>query len=776
MGARRFVAMIARLSPVFVVTAALLVGSGACSGKGGGKDVVTTGSIGPAGGELVTASGIAVVFPAGAVDETLAVVITETSDRAPGGLGALTRRVRFEPEEVVFAHPVAVRFPLPGGADAADVYWSRLDGAEGFDDLEGVVSGDTVTARVVHFGEAFLGETGPTRTVVGSAIASIESASPPRHAPDDLTGTSVRAFVAGSGGALVPVIGTGFANGTFTLPGVPPGEYFLQVGGNYFVTTAGAIDLGASRFAREDALPLADPASANVHVQLSGMVPWTATDTWQFIAPSVDDFAFGLEVLHPPTVGATDLDETFSGLDLFPGGSAIESAAADPAWVAQLVSTATADAVPYRSLQRLYTAPPFDFVDGQTATLTGAFSDVSGAATATFDMRNSEFWSHRSAITPDVAPQEFPGFFVVGQPGGTDAGPIGGSADYVLYTALSTSDTIVANAAWGEIPGDFGTAVYAGVSTSKTYLLPTTTTGPVEAGVVFLQTTLADAIDGPIAPRLTPVRSPEINGSSLFLANSGVGLTPTISWDPPVIGAPTQYVVKIRSLTRDPLDSSRTKATLVGFLTTSKTSVTLPPGMLAIDGSYLVKIRATDAPFPTSAPSRTAFPVSKADTLSGIFSPASKVFVTSAGQGGNLGGLSGADQTCTNLATAAGLGAPAWKAWVSDGTANAIDRIEDAGPWYAVDGRRVFVDKASLLTGPEIGLNITELGTVGGGNVWTGTATDGTYSGQACSNWTDGSNGSLGTLGSGGSVGSSWTGFQQLGCGSVAAFMYCFGQ
>jgi hypothetical protein len=65
-------------------------------------------------------------------------------------------------------------------------------------------------------------------------------------------------------------------------------------------------------------------------------------------------------------------------------------------------------------------------------------------------------------------------------------------------------------------------------------------------------------------------------------------------------------------------------------------------------------------------------------------------FVTSEpiGDGGNLGGLAGADAHCQALATAAGAGDHTWRAYLSTQTrpgqpaVNARDRIGD-GPWYA---------------------------------------------------------------------------------------------
>src|SRR6195952_6174993 len=69
-------------------------------------------------------------------------------------------------------------------------------------------------------------------------------------------------------------------------------------------------------------------------------------------------------------------------------------------------------------------------------------------------------------------------------------------------------------------------------------------------------------------------------------------------------------------------------------------------------------------------------------------SAATSFFVTSIGigNGGNLGGLAGADNWCHTLAQAAGAGTKTWRAYLSTQTAdgkpavNARDRI-GKGPW-----------------------------------------------------------------------------------------------
>ncbi|MCP1831903.1 hypothetical protein J2R76_000330 [Bradyrhizobium sp. USDA 4532] len=139
-------------------------------------------------------------------------------------------------------------------------------------------------------------------------------------------------------------------------------------------------------------------------------------------------------------------------------------------------------------------------------------------------------------------------------------------------------------------------------------------------------------------------------------------------------------------------------------------------------------------------------------------------FLTSngVGNGGNLGGLAGADNHCQTLAQAAGFGAPkTWRAYLStqaaDGKAaeNARDRI-GKGPWKNVKGVVVAKDVADLHSA---GNNLTkqtalsEKGEVVNGagdtpnrhDVLTGSQADGTAfaagEDRTCKNWTSSTQG-----------------------------------
>jgi hypothetical protein len=139
-------------------------------------------------------------------------------------------------------------------------------------------------------------------------------------------------------------------------------------------------------------------------------------------------------------------------------------------------------------------------------------------------------------------------------------------------------------------------------------------------------------------------------------------------------------------------------------------------------------------------------------------------FLTSngVGNGGNLGGLAGADNHCQTLAQAAGFGAPkTWHAYLSTQAAdgkpavNARDRI-GKGPWQNVKGTVVAKDVADL-HGANNSLSkensLTEKGEVSNGvgdkpnrhDVLTGSQADGTaFAGpddRTCKNWTSSTQG-----------------------------------
>lgn len=125
-------------------------------------------------------------------------------------------------------------------------------------------------------------------------------------------------------------------------------------------------------------------------------------------------------------------------------------------------------------------------------------------------------------------------------------------------------------------------------------------------------------------------------------------------------------------------------------------------------------------------------------------------FVSSvgSGNGGNLGGLAGADKHCQALAAKAEAGNRTWRAYLSttgQGSVNARDRI-GKGPWFNAKGTQIasnvdelHTDKARIDNDTaldEQGRPINSQGAPNRHDILTGSTADGRATDMTCQNWT----------------------------------------
>lgn len=182
-------------------------------------------------------------------------------------------------------------------------------------------------------------------------------------------------------------------------------------------------------------------------------------------------------------------------------------------------------------------------------------------------------------------------------------------------------------------------------------------------------------------------------------------------------------------------------------------------------------------------------------------------FVTSdgPGNGGNLGGLAGADALCQSLAAAAGRGDATWRAYLSQAASggmraiNARDRIGD-GPWHNANGDLIAANVADLHEDRnnvrgytalnESGEEVAGRGApVNRHDILTGSDSAGRVAGDAatatCNNWTSSSNDNSARLGHhdrAGGPNASWNSVHtSRGCSQDAlagtggdGLLYCF--
>jgi hypothetical protein len=192
-------------------------------------------------------------------------------------------------------------------------------------------------------------------------------------------------------------------------------------------------------------------------------------------------------------------------------------------------------------------------------------------------------------------------------------------------------------------------------------------------------------------------------------------------------------------------------------------------------------------PYPNGAGAAPTTPVTARSTMT--------FFVTSTGSGalgGNLGGLTGADKKCQDLAAAANAGDHTWHAYLSVLGTNAKDRI-GPGPWKNQKGTLIAQDLVALHDFQFIPLTadlVDEKGAavpVTATSMLTGTKSDGTALLQTCQNWTSNANNETGRLGDAASetsnvlgvrwndaVKSSACSQQNLGQNKSEGRLYCF--
>jgi hypothetical protein len=154
----------------------------------------------------------------------------------------------------------------------------------------------------------------------------------------------------------------------------------------------------------------------------------------------------------------------------------------------------------------------------------------------------------------------------------------------------------------------------------------------------------------------------------------------------------------------------------------------------------------TGTPPPTTGSDTTAADDSSGGSTGAAACEGMSFFATSAGSGvdgGNLGGLAGADARCQAFADAVGQGACTWHAYLSSSTEDARDRI-GTGPWQNSAGETIAASVEALHTDglsnddPQHVLDENGLAVPGNEHdILTGSQEDGTLLPDAtCADWT----------------------------------------
>ncbi|WP_241757762.1 hypothetical protein [Myxococcus landrumensis] len=494
------------------------------------------------------------------------------------------------------------------------LYWSKLDGS-GYEPIGGVVENGHLVARVVHFSKGFVGASRGSRTVLGVSRTTWLTEHQVRSLPNNVERQGVSALVLGANGLFKEYPGQGNASsGVFRIPDVPQGPIYLRVGTTYLMLGEGegegtGVDLGRALAGRPNVVMPA--RSSPLSFSVSGLAPWQRGDHLEFFSVGANSWFFYMEgqSQNPPTVGATSISAmTVSS----PDTGLIDGNQGDLGLLAQLSRRTSTTGVPYTAMSRIAEFPAFVQVDGETTQLRGEMVPVETANSAAFRWKLRDFHVHTQASIP--SPERRHTMLVIqGLPYDNSRGMYSGSADYLVMATQRDDDLLETGTLYYGSPlqGRWATSVMLDTVLEKNYQIPGTTRGvTLRAGLDTIET-LDDAMSRPLAPRLSPVRNPRVNGVSLFQPASGVTPNPVVTWDAPELGTPRLYRVAVLQLRATP--ENVTRVDTVGSIYTRGQSVTVPPGLMLPGRTYVLVINASlnetstpNEPFRDSIPSASA--------------------------------------------------------------------------------------------------------------------------------------------------------------------------
>lgn len=452
------------------------------------------------------------------------------------------------------------------------------------------------------------GEPVATRTVTGVMMHRHVTPDGEVAVPVDLTGAAIAALVPPS---FEVHPGAGDASGTFSIPAVPTGVYYLQVDGLYVVTSRDEVDLSYAVLGRTDAVP-ATIQPTDLVLDLDNLAPWQFGDELQMFSAGSGTVAFSMQNRASsglPEEGNTALAGFTYDVSAAAHPFLVDGDAGDQLYVTQL-ALADDGVNLYRRLARVFAPDPFTMTDGQASSLSGSFADVAETDTFAAEWDRPAFDAALRAGAPIEETASYPTLTLHTLPAAAEHGFYHSSADIVQLAPGWTDDTSAVQASWDfgdPFPAAWTRLVSAGLLTYRYRGVAGAEPRPLYSSIGVNLPRSAVSAETAIAPVVGPVRSPRVAGHDAFESIDGIGTSPVVSWEPPGLGTATSYLLAVIMLVDE---EGFTRTYRVASLWTTDTSVTIPPGILAPGGTYVFSIYALHAPGvdPEAEPNREVLP------------------------------------------------------------------------------------------------------------------------------------------------------------------------
>lgn len=417
----------------------------------------------------------------------------------------------------------------------------------------------------------------------------------------------------------------------FTVPGVPAGPYFLELDKTeFFAASCGAgfsvvevtvpqlfqqststPDLEAVTAARSDLVVPASPL-LQLTLDVTGMDPWTSSD--QIRMASSQALPSFLSFPTAPADGAT----SFSGNADWIAEGLPDASKNDVVFVYQRAASSVnvgGNAATVRRGTKFKRLTDLTVVDGTTTTATVALEAAPQTGSVRANLASAQFAALASEVNPEAVLLGF----------GLSVQAVPHSSSYPDMPLNEQVGGLLTLGPSAPVNADYGTLAYPQfldplwkefVSVVYNFDVASVKVNPFLLSNIPLSALPA----GPMAPVVSPPKSPRVNGSNAFVKQFGVGLQPTISWSPPTIGNPTSYIVEIKAFA---LPCASGQVAGVSAVIHGATSFKVPPGILMPNIGYRATISARQAPWdtPDTGPFRTGTPLHSAQCVTAQFVP-----------------------------------------------------------------------------------------------------------------------------------------------------------
>ncbi|MDX2013748.1 MAG: hypothetical protein SFW67_26370 [Myxococcaceae bacterium] len=413
------------------------------------------------------------------------------------------------------------------------------------------------------------------------------------------------------GGSPDFIRGAGTAQGTFSVANLPPGEVTLQLGDRYIVTSDRSVAFNFAVGGRIDAQQATQASLARF--TFDGLEPLNDTHSIGIFFTQGDSAAFNLEtVARPPTMnGATQFASDLDWLAVSQGVDVglPDSSKGDLGWAFQNQSIVT-DAGVTTMVVRAGAIAPFTLTNGGIADVAATALTAPPTATWAIAVDRAAFEAVRASVGRDVGAGQWS--FEVGTSPAAEA-------RNNIHSAFTLGSVVVNEPAAPPSSLAFATpfpATWARTAEVSYFVRQPRTPPngmPIQfAGGVVSVMPLAMAMGGTIALPISPVRGAQIASRNFTEDQTGIGLTPSLSWMAPTTGTVTSYRVSIFRMGTNGQNAQLQR------IYTKNPGVTLPPGLLTMGQSYVMQIEAMRW---TEGPVYFGLPFSYSIVVSGVLTP-----------------------------------------------------------------------------------------------------------------------------------------------------------